>query len=99
MANFIHKNFSVWASHAVIQLCADLHLCVFEKTLLDALLQLSGSLGVTAHGDDDLDGVVVVQAGRRGRRTCVVHQNHLDLIGTVCLLHAIGLRQSDGYFV
>lgn len=73
---------------------SDPHLCILQKALLDTFLQLSGSLGVTAHGDDDLDWVAVVQVGWRGRRTGVVDQNHLNLIRTVGLLHAVGLGDS-----
>lgn len=68
------------------------NLCVLQKALLNALLQLSGGLRITAHGDDDLYCVAVVhvcwQAGAGG-----IHQNYLNLIWAVCFLHKLSLGQ------
>ena len=70
----------------------DSYLCVLQEALLDALLQLSSGLRVTAHGDDDLDRVAVVQVSRHWPGARVVYQNHFNLIGTVRLLHWLSLR-------
>lgn len=65
------------------------HLCVLQQALLDALLELSSSLRVAAHGDDDLHCVAVVQVSRHREGAGVVHQNHFDFIRAVRLLHSL----------
>lgn len=71
------------------------YLCILQKALHDALLQLSSRLRVTAHGDDDLDCVAVIQVSRHWPGSRIVHQNHRDLIRAIRFLHCLSLRSEE----